>query len=146
MSYDNPWLYNDNKVDTDDVEQYCGFVYQIINLTNNKRYIGKKLLKRTKRRIVKGRKKKSLVESDWKSYYGSNKELQEDVLLLGSENFKRQILCFCKTKGECNYLEAKYQFNLRVLENEDFYNSWIQVKVHKSHLKQLIGENYVELV
>ena len=135
--YDNPWLYNDKPVDSDVIGEYCGFVYNITNLSNNKQYIGKKLLQRTKTRQVKGKKKRSLVESDWKTYYGSNKELQEDVSVFGIDKFKREILRLCKTKGECNYFEAKYQFNLEVLENEDYYNCWIQVKVHKSHLNKL---------
>ena len=137
MSYENPWLHNDTLIDSDIIDEYVGFVYEIINLTNKRRYIGKKLLKRTKTKQVKGKKKRSLVESDWKTYYGSNKELQEDVIQMGASNFKREILRLCKTKGECNYFEAKYQFDLRVLESEEFYNCWIQLKVHKSHLKNL---------
>jgi hypothetical protein len=137
MSYENPWYYEEKIVESDIIDEYIGFVYNITNLTNNKRYIGKKLLKRTKTRQVKGKKKRSLVESDWKLYYGSNKELQDDVSILGTGKFKREILRLCKTKGECNYFEAKYQFNLEVLENEDYYNCWIQVKVHKSHLNKI---------
>jgi hypothetical protein len=137
MSYENPWLHDDTLIDSDIIDNYIGFVYEITNLTNNRRYIGKKLLKRTKTKQVKGKKKRSLVESDWKTYYGSNKELQEDVVQMGASNFKREILRLCKTKGECNYFEAKYQFDLRVLESEEFYNCWIQLKVHKSHLKNI---------
>ena len=137
MSYENPWIYNDTLIDSDIIDDYVGFVYIITNMNNDRRYIGKKLLKRTKTKQVKGKKKRSLVESDWKTYYGSNKELQEDVIQMGASNFKREILRFCKTKGECNYFDAKYQFDLRVLEREEFYNCWIQLKVHKSHLKNL---------
>lgn len=135
--YENSWLHDGTIIESDIIDNYVGFVYQITNLTNNRRYIGKKLLKRTKTRQVKGKKKRSLVESDWKTYYGSNKELQDDVTQVGASNFKREILRLCKTKGECNYFEAKYQFDLKVLESEDFYNCWIQVKVHKAHLKNI---------
>lgn len=134
MSYDNPWLYNGSPVDSELLDNYLGFVYNITNLTNNRQYIGKKLLKRTKTKQVKGKKKRTLVESDWKDYYGSNKELQADVETIGSHNFKREILLLCKTKGECNYFEAKYQFGLDVLEKDEYYNTWIMVKVHKKHL------------
>lgn len=134
MSYENPWLFNGQIVDSDVLENYIGFVYNITNLTNNKKYIGKKLLKKSKTRQVKGKKKKSLVESDWKEYYGSNKELVDDVTNLGAHNFKREIIEFCKTKGQCNYLEAKLQFDNRVLERDDYYNTWIMVKVHKKHV------------
>lgn len=137
MSYENPWYYEGQIVESNILEEYVGFVYNITNLTNNKQYIGKKLLRKTKTKQVKGKKKRSLVESDWKTYYGSNKELQEDVIQMGTSNFKREILRFCKSKGECNYFEAKYQFNLEVLETSDYYNTWIQLKVHRSHLKNL---------
>jgi len=134
MSYENQWLYNGVPVDSEVLDEFCGFVYNITNLSNNRKYIGKKLLKRTKTRQVKGKKKRTQVESDWKQYYGSNKELQEDVNTIGASNFRREILRFCKTKGECNYYEAKYHFSLDVLEKEEYYNTWIMVKVHKKHL------------
>jgi len=134
MSYENPWLYNGQVVDSELLDEYIGFVYNITNLTNNRKYIGKKLLKRSKTKQVKGKKKRMLVESDWKQYYGSNKELNADVEQLGPDKFKRTIIRLCKTKGECNYWEAKYQFLLDVLEKEGYYNSWISVKVHKKHM------------
>jgi hypothetical protein len=55
----------------------------------------------------------------------------------GVEFFEREILHLCKTKGQCNYLEAKEQFKLCVLESENYYNDWIMVKVRKSHLGNL---------
>ena len=134
MSYENPWLYNGQVVDSELLDEYIGFVYNITNLTNNRKYIGKKLLKRSKTKQVKGKKKRMLVESDWKQYYGSNKELNADVEQLGPDKFRRTIIRLCKTKGECNYWEAKYQFLLDVLEKEGYYNSWISVKVHKKHV------------
>jgi len=75
MSYENPWLYNNEIVESNVLDDYLGFVYNITNLIDNRQYIGKKLIKRTKTKQVKGRKKRTLVESDWKEYYGSNKEL-----------------------------------------------------------------------
>lgn len=134
MSYENPWLHNGQVVDSEVLENYLGFVYNITNLTNNKKYIGKKLLKKTKTKQVKGKKKRTLVESDWKDYYGSNKELNEDVASIGAHNFKREIVRLCKTKGECNYYEAKMQFDNDVLTRDDYYNTWIMVKVHKKHV------------
>lgn len=134
MSYENPWTYNGVLVDSELVVNFCGFVYNITNLSNGRKYIGKKLLKKTKTHQVKGKKKKTLIDSDWKDYYGSNKELIEDVANIGAHNFNREIIRLCKTKGECNYWEAKYQFEYKVLESADYYNSWIMVKVHQNHL------------
>ena len=93
------WLYQGKSFTEEMIGDYYGFVYEITNLTNNRKYIGKKLLKRTKTKQVKGRKKRTLVESDWKDYYGSNKELQFDVETIGIHNFKRSILKLCKSKA-----------------------------------------------
>ena len=134
MTYENPWTHNGEIIDSDILNDYIGFVYIITNQTNNKKYIGKKLLKRSKTRQVKGKKKSTLVESDWKEYYGSNKELMEDVENNGVHNFKRVILRLCRTKGECTYYEAKYQLELDVIMSEEYYNTWVIAKVHKSHL------------
>lgn len=124
-----------------------GFVYLITNTISNKKYIGKKnfYTNRTKTKTVTlktGLKKKKNIrvkaESDWMNYYGSSEDLKKDVELHGSENFTRQILRLCYTKGEQSYFEAKYQFDYDVLLNTDqFYNRWISVKVHGVHLKSI---------
>jgi len=131
------WLFENKKITSDIIEDYIGFVYCITNNVNGKRYIGKKLFKNTRRTKVKGksRRKITIKESDWKNYWGSNKVLQEDVKTLGEDNFERVILKLCKTKGECNYWEAKYQMQYEVLESDSWYNDWIMVKVHRSHIK-----------
>jgi hypothetical protein len=129
------WTYN-QQVLSEIPEGYYGFVYNITNLLSNKQYIGKKFFYSQKQRQVKGKKKKYKAESDWKDYYGSNEELKNDVELHGRDNFSRTIIHLCKTKGECSYYEAKYQFQENVLLfPELFYNSWIMCKVHRKHLK-----------
>jgi hypothetical protein len=129
------WLYNDQPYE--EIGEYVGFVYCITNLTNNRKYIGKKNFYFSKTKTVKGKKKRSKVESDWRSYYGSNKELAADVEELGKDNFKREIVRLCKSKGEFGYWEAKLQFQYNVLESDDWYNSYIMVRVHKKHLTYL---------
>jgi len=123
-----------------------GFVYVITNKISGRRYIGKKLSKfsKTSYRVVKlknGNKKrkriKSKIDSDWREYYGSSPNLLEDVKSLGPENFTREILYYCESKAECSYIEAREQFNHRVLESDDWYNGHIQVRVHGSHIKKL---------
>lgn len=132
------WLYNGKEIGDDEIEGYAAFVYIITNLKDNKRYIGKKIFKSISRKKVKGktRRKKVEKESNWKSYYGSNIELIADVEMHGTENFEREIVKLCKTRGTANYWEAKLQMQHEVLENPDkFYNEWIMVKVHRSHIK-----------
>lgn len=130
------WIYNKQTFDDTLVGDNYGFVYIITNLVSNKKYIGKKLFYFSKTKQVKGKKKKIKVPSDWKEYYGSNLELMSDVKVLGEDQFKREILHLCKSKGECSYLEAKEQFAHEVMEREDFYNQWIMVRVRKSHIKE----------
>jgi len=130
------WLYENEEVRKEQIEDYVGFVYLIENLIANKKYIGKKLFRKTRTKKVNGRRKKTVAASDWQEYYGSNKDLLEDVKSLGPENFKRTILHMCKSKGECNYLELKEQILREVLETDEYYNTWIFVRVHKAHLKK----------
>ena len=111
-----------------------GFVYIITNTSNNKKYIGKKFFYSTKTKQVNKKRKRIKVSSDWKTYYGSNAELQNDVKLLGEEVFTREIIHLCKSKGVCGYLEAKEQFIRNVLETDDYYNTWIMVRVRQSHI------------
>ena len=137
------WYYK-NKIVKEIPEGTIGFVYIITNTTNNRKYIGKKLaqFKKTKPPL-KGRKNKrrSLVESDWRNYYGSSDELAEDVETLGKDKFKRKILYFCCSKAELSYIEAREQFRYKVLETDDWYNGHIRVRVHQKGIlnKQLNG-------
>lgn len=132
------WLYKDKEFTEEMIGDNYGFVYLITNTINNKKYIGKKFFYSSKTKQVKGKKKKIKVSSDWQSYFGSNEELKKDVIIHGQEKFIRTILHLCKSKGECGYLEAKEQFVNGVLENDNFYNTWIMVRVRKSHIKGLL--------
>ena len=131
------WQYNGIDFTEDLIGDNYGFVYQITNLTNGKKYIGKKFFYSTKTKQVKGKKKRYKASSNWQTYYGSSDILQKDVLQYGHENFVREILHLCKSKGECGYLEAKEQFVRGVMESDDYYNTWIMVRVRKSHIKGL---------
>jgi len=126
-------------------EGYIGFVYLITNLKTGQKYIGKKLtqFKRTKPPL-KGKKlkRRSVVESDWRDYWSSSDRLQADVQALGPENFTREIIYLCKSKAEMSYLEAREQFERRVLETDDYYNGIINVRVGGSNiLRQRLEEH-----
>jgi hypothetical protein len=136
------WFYNGVEV-TELPEDCVGFVYIITNLTNDKKYIGKKLAKFSKTtyktvKLKNGTKKKkkirSKIDSDWQEYYGSSPNLTADITQLGKVNFKREILHYCTSKAQTSYLEAKEQFERRVLETDEYYNGHIQVRVHGSHI------------
>lgn len=129
------WIYNNEPLE-EIPEGYMAFVYCITNTVDGRRYIGKKLFKFTRSTKKKGKKVKKQVDSDWKDYYGSNKELLGDVEALGKKDFTREILHLCKSKGEASYLEAKEQFARDALISENYYNEWIMVRVRKSHIKK----------
>ena len=136
------WTYQQQLVET--LPEDClGFVYIITNLTNQRKYIGKKLAKfsKTSQRTVKlknGNKKKkkirTLVDSDWREYWGSSPNLSADIKALGTENFTREILYYCISKAEMSYIEAREQFDRRVLESDDYYNGIINLRVGGSNL------------
>ena len=140
------WLYEQQQIET--LPEDCvGFVYLITNKLSGRKYIGKKLAKfsKTSYKVVKlknGNKKKkrirSKIDSDWQLYYGSNDQLNQDLAELGSDNFTREILFYCTSKAACSYIEAREQFNHRVLESDDYYNGQISVRVHGSHIKNKI--------
>ena len=125
-------------------EDCVGFVYCITNIASGRRYIGKKLAKFSKTtyktvKLKNGTKKKkkirSKIDSDWQEYYGSSPNLTADINNLGKENFSREILYYCKSKAETSYIEAREQFDRKVLESDEYYNGHIQVRVHGSHIK-----------
>jgi len=116
-----------------------GFVYLITNLTNNKKYIGKKLARfKVTKPPLKGRKNKrrSTKESDWRTYWGSSDHLNADVKELGEEQFTREILHYCDSRGILSYLEAKEQFDRQVLLTDEYYNGIINVRVGSSKVLQ----------
>jgi hypothetical protein len=113
-----------------DLLQYEGFVYLIVNVLTDKKYIGRKYLSSTRKKKVKGKKRRSVTvtESDWRYYKSSSKELKADIDKYGEENFKFIILDFFKTKAETNYAEVKEQFSRDVLYSKlpngefEYYN------------------------
>jgi hypothetical protein len=141
------WTYKGNEV-TEIPDEYEGFVYLITNLTNNQKYIGKKLAKfKTTKPPLKGKKNKrrGYKESDWKTYWGSSDRLNADVEKLGEDKFTREILYLCKGRGEMSYIEAREQFDRRVLETDEYYNGIINVRVGGSDkLRQALLEQQIQ--
>ena len=122
----------------DNIEDYVGFVYMIINNISQRYYVGqKKFWFNRKLKPLKGKKnsRHKTVESDWKSYYGSCKELQADVKRFGKENFTRRIRYWCISKSSMNYYESKWQFELGVLLDKLSYNGIINCRISRNMLK-----------
>lgn len=134
------WTYK-NELVTELPTDCVGFVYLITNMVSGRMYVGKKLsrFKTTRYRMhtqkngKKIRKKiRGAVGSDWQNYFGSSDQLKRDVQSLGREKFKREILYYCRSKAELNYVEAREQFSRKVLESDQYYNGHIRVRVHGS--------------
>jgi len=116
----------------------------ITNNISGRKYIGKKLAKfsKTSYKVItlkNGNKKRkrirSKIDSDWQLYYGSNEQLNRDIAELGSVNFTREILFYCDSKALCSYIEAREQFNHKVLESENYYNGQIVCRIHGRNIK-----------
>lgn len=135
------WTYDGYEFTSEDIGDNYGFIYRITNMVNGHDYIGRKYFT-TKRKLkpLKGRKNKryKVVETDWQDYYGSSKRLLDDIELLGKENFKREIIELCETRGNTNYAELVWQVNEEVLLREDNYNGIIAVKIGVGSVKNMM--------
>jgi hypothetical protein len=126
-NYDNPWIYEEKIFDSDQIQDYYGFVYLIRNTLNHRSYIGRKYLWQF--RTPKGKNRKVKSESDWKKYYGSCPELKEDIQKFGKENFTRNILSLHRTKEKQiskkhdNSLFTSPFTNLLTIGTPAYYNS-----------------------
>jgi hypothetical protein len=148
------WLYFDSlgscrelKELQDFPENSVGFIYKITNIITNRFYIGRKVLYNntnkllTKKEIADWdkpgrvpRKKKVVKESDWLTYYGSNKTLNLERKDLGNEIFNREILKICFSKKQLTYWEVYYQMHFDVL-SIDSYNDNIQGRFYRKDLQ-----------
>src|SRR5210317_477719 len=121
------WYYENKEYD-ETPEEYQGFVYVITELDTDKKYIGKKNFWRPKvlpKNSKRSRKVRTRTESDWQKYYGSSKKFQVLLEQKGPDNYKREILRLCVSKGEMSYYEAKLQFENDVLLTDDYFNEFI---------------------
>ena len=134
------WHYGEVEFTSEMSNDYIGFVYVITDLSNKKKYVGKKLFNSTRRLApLKGktRKRKVVKESDWKDYFGSSDEVKLLVETNGRESFHREIIHLCNSKGIMSYLETKEQFDREVLLSDEYYNGIINCKIHRTHVKGL---------
>ena len=140
LNIDMQWIYKNEPVEQ--LPEDCvGFVYIITNTISGRMYVGKKLARfkttrykmHTQKNGKKIRKKiRGAVDSDWQDYYGSSDQLNKDIETLGKDRFRREILYYCRSKAELNYVEAREQFARKVLESDQYYNGHIRVRVHGS--------------
>jgi hypothetical protein len=130
------WLHKGKVINSiEDMPQGTfGFIYITTHKPSGVSYIGKKsLYHNVKRKLTKkelaeqtgrGRKPTTQVvqkESDWKTYYGSTKQIVELIKGGKQEDFTREILQFVFNKKLLTYHECKYLFSYGVLEQPQKY-------------------------
>jgi len=139
------WYYNGKEFTSEMIGDYVGFVYVITDLSNDKKYVGKKLFK-SKRRLppLKGKTRKRTVvkESDWQDYFGSSDLVKTLVEEHGRDNFHREILHLCMSKGELSYMET-YEILIRhAIIKDEYYNAFVGCKIHKNHVPKETIERF----
>ena len=143
------WLYEGKPYDPEFEEippEYVGFVYRITDTETGEKYIGQKRFRKTKTLPItktRKRRKKTLVESDWRVYYSSSTIIKQAVTEGLSDRYSREILRFGYSKGDLSLLEAMEQIKEGALFRDDYLNGIINMRVHKNHisnrLKQELG-------
>ena len=130
------WFYHNTAEEfkEEHIADNVGYVYLITHHQTGKKYIGKKLFTKAGYRQIKGKKKKIRKASDWLNYWGSNEELQKEVIKNGENQYTREILHLCRTRSECSYRETYEIFLRNALLTDSYYNKWVSCKIHKTHV------------
>ena len=131
------WYFHNTPIEftENDIKDHFGFVYLITHNQSGRKYIGKKFFTKSKTKQVKGKKKKTRVKSDWEDYYGSNKELLDEIKTNGKDNYTREILHLCSSRSECQYYETYEIFCRHALLSDNYYNAWVSCRIRKDHLR-----------
>lgn len=107
-------------------EKAVGFVYLIVNLDTNQKYIGKKFF-RGRGKANKGQ------ESNWKTYTSSSKTVNEMIETLGKSRFRFIIIEQYFTLGGLSWAETWSQVQVEVPSNNDeWLNRFIDKVTWKS--------------
>lgn len=148
----NHWTYKNSVISSvSDIPQdakYVGFIYIITQLSTGKKYIGRKMLWSNKTKQVNGKKKKIQVESDWLNYWSSSPKIQAWIEAAGNaDDFKKEILVFCKSKGSMTYLEESALYQVGALLSDDWINDNIRSKVYRTWIhKDIQGAHSLKQV
>jgi hypothetical protein len=125
------WLYNGKEVTPEDIPEWAiGFVYCITHIPSARIYIGKKLLQSKRRTKISKREKvatktrktfkTTVKQSNWETYFGSNKEILQMIEEGKKAEFKREIIEFCHSKQQLSYTEMVWQVKYCVLDTDAF--------------------------
>ena len=134
------WYYRGEPINSEDDlpkdKKYIGFIYLLVQKSTGKKYIGRKLLQKPKYTTVNKKKKKTMVSSDWMTYYSSSPVIIEFVKEHGTDDFTREILVFATSKGSMIYMEEMALYVVGALENPELWiNENIRAKVYRNWCK-----------
>lgn len=136
------WFYQDKVVESieDMPKGTFGFIYEVQHIPTGRRYIGKKVLEFNRTLPpLKGtkRKRKVVKESDWKTYYGSHKEIKDLIKENKQDEFRREILMYVPSKKLLTYYETKFLFIKEVLEpnGNSYINDNILAKFYRKDFR-----------
>jgi len=140
------WSYKGEEFTSDMIGDAVGFVYVVTDTSTGMKYIGKKnFFSKVTKPPLKGktRKRRSVKESDWKTYCGSSETVKLIVEENGLDHFHREIIHLCKSKGVMSYMECYEQMNTHaLLKPEEYHNAFFGGKIHRGHLKDLSAEDF----
>lgn len=117
-----------------DIKDHLGFVYIITHKESGRYYIGKKQFwsKRTLKPLKgKKRKRHTVVESDWKKYWGSSNKFNAYVKAEGKSKFTREMLLHCDSKFDLSYEELKLQMYYNIFEDSLAFNEIINIRLRR---------------
>jgi len=136
------WFYKDRVIESieDMPEGTFGFIYEVHHIPTGRKYIGKKVLEFNRTLPpLKGtkRKRKVVKESDWKTYYGSHKEIKDLIKENKQDEFRREILMYVPSKKLLTYYETKFLFIKEVLEpnGNSYINDNILAKFYRKDFR-----------
>jgi len=136
------WFYQDKVVESieDMPKGTFGFIYEVQHIPTGRKYIGKKVLQFNRTLPpLKGtkRKRKVVKESDWKTYYGSHKEIKDLIKENKQDEFRREILMYVPSKKLLTYYETKFLFIKEVLEpnGNSYINDNILAKFYRKDFR-----------
>lgn len=134
-----------------DISEWFGFVYRIIEVDTGKEYIGKKqFFSHTRKKIANRKNRKKIIkESEWQSYTGSSKKLNEHIDNFGKDSYKFFIESLHETRGSLYYSEIETQIKEDVLRatlddgiTPRYYNRFISAVKFIPPLPTLKEKNY----
>jgi uncharacterized protein YcgI (DUF1989 family) len=93
----------------------------------------KQMLSKFKRPPLKGKKRKrsSVKETDWRTYCSSSEEVKRIIEAEGKEAFEFKILSAHDSKSRLKWEELKIQVANNVLENDEWINGIVNVRLSK---------------